>query len=261
MRLTEDILRRQFGFNDPNVIRNILNNPAEVARYEREAGLAPKSPQDLAREQADAILKATEKQRQDEMKFLEQYTQDNPFVFDEELARQSAKAEYSPYYTELLQDYLDTADLKRQTVEDERGLLEDLNKIDTATRSREYERAVSQAEEGFAGKGLFFSGIKARGTGQIENEYMSDEERIQRGMDSQRGGLDRQETALDMEEGQNRRDLGRQEQEAVESGILQRKSESQKQYYTPLTQSYFRRFPSGSSSSLQGYVVPEYLRH
>lgn len=34
--ITADILRKNFGFNDPNVINNILSNPSEVARYERE---------------------------------------------------------------------------------------------------------------------------------------------------------------------------------------------------------------------------------
>ena len=36
MAITEDILRTKFGFNDPNVMKGILSNPGEVARYERE---------------------------------------------------------------------------------------------------------------------------------------------------------------------------------------------------------------------------------
>ena len=39
--ITADLLRSKFGFNDSNVINNILNNPGEVARYTREAGLDP----------------------------------------------------------------------------------------------------------------------------------------------------------------------------------------------------------------------------
>jgi hypothetical protein len=34
--LTADILRSKFGFNDPNVINNILNDPAQREKYERE---------------------------------------------------------------------------------------------------------------------------------------------------------------------------------------------------------------------------------
>ena len=40
MALDEGLLRSKFGFNDPNVIRGILNDPGQVARYEREAGLS-----------------------------------------------------------------------------------------------------------------------------------------------------------------------------------------------------------------------------
>lgn len=35
-RIDENILRTQFGFNDPNVISNILSDPGQTARYERE---------------------------------------------------------------------------------------------------------------------------------------------------------------------------------------------------------------------------------
>lgn len=34
--INENILRTKFGFNDPNVIRGILSDPGQVARYERE---------------------------------------------------------------------------------------------------------------------------------------------------------------------------------------------------------------------------------
>ena len=38
--IDENLLRTKFGFNDPNVIRGILSDPGQVARYEREAGLS-----------------------------------------------------------------------------------------------------------------------------------------------------------------------------------------------------------------------------
>lgn len=38
MAITSDILRSKFGFNDQNVINGILNDPNQVARYEREMG-------------------------------------------------------------------------------------------------------------------------------------------------------------------------------------------------------------------------------
>ena len=36
--IDEGLLRSKFGFNDPNVIRGILNDPGQVERYNREAG-------------------------------------------------------------------------------------------------------------------------------------------------------------------------------------------------------------------------------
>lgn len=38
MAITADVLKSHFGFNDPNVIQGILNDPSQVARYEREYG-------------------------------------------------------------------------------------------------------------------------------------------------------------------------------------------------------------------------------
>lgn len=38
MAITADVLKSKFGFNDPNVIQGILNDPGQVARYEREMG-------------------------------------------------------------------------------------------------------------------------------------------------------------------------------------------------------------------------------
>jgi len=69
MAITADILRSQFGFNDPNVINNILNNPAEVARYTREAGLDQGSNQQQAINNSSqnlAAFTASQKAREDE---------------------------------------------------------------------------------------------------------------------------------------------------------------------------------------------------
>lgn len=40
-QITADLLRSKFGFNDENVINNILKDPGQVQRYTREAGLDP----------------------------------------------------------------------------------------------------------------------------------------------------------------------------------------------------------------------------
>lgn len=110
--LTADVLRSKFGFNDPNVINNILNNPSEVARYTREAGLgapgantsAP-APFDLVgatnaayntpelKTANDAITAANTKltQRQQALADAQAGINDNPFYSEATRVGKSAK--------------------------------------------------------------------------------------------------------------------------------------------------------------------------
>lgn len=214
----------------------------------------------VAEIEAQKILDAQKKVIDEEKKFIEKYKQDNPFVFDEELARQSATAEYEPYYSELLQDYLGQTESQRQTVQDEQKLAQDLYKLDTSARSRAYERAIGEAERGFAGSGLFFSGIKERTTGQQEVEYGSESQRASGQYGTQQAGFERTLGDIGTAEQQKTRDIGREQQASIESGVLKRESEAEKGYYTPLIQSYYRQFPTSSGNVLQGYVVPDYLQ-
>lgn len=214
-----------------------------------------------AEQAAERMLEAQRQQIEEETRFLEQYTEENPFVFDEELARRSVTAEYEPYYTELLEDYVQDIDRQRETVQDEAGLLSTLKRIDLSEQSRAYTNAVESAKEGFAGQGMFFSGIKSKNLGQREIARGEEQEETAARYGTQERALERRERGLDIKESRERRRLGREQQEQVESGILSREREAQTQYYTPLTQAYFRRFPTSSGSVLQGYTVPEYLRY
>lgn len=209
------------------------------------------------------ILKAQEESIKRETEFLDKYVADNPFVFDEELARRSSEAEYKPYYSELLEDYLQDVEGKRATIEDETKLLKDLHRIDVGTSTRAYTRAVSQAEEGFAGQGMFFSGIKKRAIGQREVEQKSGEERREERFGFGERELGRRGEQLDIGEERQRRDIfgeGRAFETATEGGILQRRGEAIKGYNIPLQQAYSRQFPTGSNQ-LSGYLVPDYLRY
>lgn len=214
------------------------------------------SPEDYA----NKLLEAQKKQIDEETKFLDQYTKSNPFIFDEELAKKSATAEYEPYYSELLKDYTADVDLKRQSVQDEATLLTKLKQMDDASRSRSYQQAVSRANEGFAGSGMFFSGDRARGVGEMAVDYTTGQQRQEETFGNQQRGYERQQTALDTDMSQKTRDIGREQEAAVESGILTRKNEAQVQYYSPLEQTYFRKFPSTSGSALKGYSLPDYYR-
>ncbi len=208
----------------------------QAAQYTPET-----SPEQFAHE----LLKTQEEQIKRETEYLEQYTVDNPFVFDEELAKQSAKAQYEPYYAELLEDYLQDVGVKRETIQDEGKLLKALRTTPegmAGEATRAYERAVSQAEEGFAGQGMFFSGIKKRVLGQAEVER----------------GYGVQERARGVQ--QRARDVGREEKEAVEGGILTRRGEAQRQYYYPFVSSYKRQFPTGTQG-VESYLPEGYMRY
>lgn len=207
----------------------------------------------------DSIINPGAEQREREREFIDKYSAENPFAFDEELARQSATAEYEPYYTELLQDYLGDIDLKRQTVQDDQTLLDEMKSYQEGKISREYEQAVGQAEKGFAGQGLFFSGIKDKNLGRGEVEKVAGKEIRDTQYGMQERGLDRQLTGLDTQEQRGERDIGREQQYSIEGGILQRENEALKQRYSGLESAYLRQFGSGANP-LGGYVLPDYYR-
>lgn len=210
---------------------------------------------------ANDLIKSQEEQIKRETQFLEQYTATNPFVFDEQLARQSATQEYQPYYSELLKDYVSDIDKQRETTRGEATLLTTLKKIDMGGRSREYQLAVDRANEGYAGSGMFFSGIKQRATGLEDVAYKEGVTGAEARYGQQGQALQNQLGQYDISEQRKTRDVGREQGYAIEGGILQRKKEAQTQYYVPLEQSYYRQFPTGSGSSLKGYQIPEYYRY
>ena len=229
-----------------------------------------------AQDYANAFIEVQQKQIQEETKWVDQYVKDNPFVFDEALAKKAATAEYEPYYSELLKDYLADINQKRSTVQDETKLLRQLRQLDVGEKTRAYKYAIENAEKGHAGRGLFSSGMRARDVGKREIEYKTGMEEATGRYEAGEVGLEREAEGLGRSEFQKRRDVfggeealggiaglgdrGGAYQTSVESGILQRKGEAEKGYYAPFVQSYARRFPTGSNA-LAGYLPPEYLRY
>jgi hypothetical protein len=210
---------------------------------------ASSQPAQTSAQIAEEIVKAIEPDLKEEKKLAEQlFGADNPFVFDEYSAKQLAQQQYEPYYSEMLKDYLDVVGVKRESLAGDQQLLQALKTTPQGTAgetTRAYERAVAEAEKGFAGRGMFFSGTKKRtlGAGEVEREQ----------------GL--QQTALETQI--KNRDIfgtGRAYETAVEGGIEQRRIESEKEFYMPRVMEYARRFPS-ESNLLAGYVPSEYLRY
>lgn len=198
---------------------------------------------------AQSIIDAQQAEIDAEKKMAEDlFGPQNPFVFDEYLAKESAKQEYMPYYSELLDDYVGKIGISKDTVQDESKLLNALRTTSQGTageENRAYDRAVAEAERGFAGQGMFFSGIKQRtlGAAEAEKEYS---------VAKTAGEVTRQN-----------RDIfgpGRQYEAAVAGGVEQRRGEQLKEYYTPRVQTYLRRFPTGGDA-LAGYVPESFLRY
>ena len=90
----------------------------------------------------------------------------NPFAFDEAQASASATERYNPYYSAELQDFTQGIERQKQSQEGSMKLLTDLNRIQVGQDKRNLDEAVSAAEEGYAGAGLYNSGAKERGVGQ-----------------------------------------------------------------------------------------------
>ena len=100
-------------------------------------------------------------------KYMEYNTQ-NPFSFDEALAKASAEERLSPYYKAELTDYVSGVERQKQSIEGETKLLTELNTMAIGADKRNLDEAVKASEEGFAGAGLYASGARERATGMQE---------------------------------------------------------------------------------------------
>lgn len=207
------------------------------------------------------LINQQQEQIEEETSYIEEYLEENPFAFDEELARESVTAEYEPYYSELLEDYTTDVEAKRESLTDDMRLLNTLEEYDQRAASRSFNRAVTKAEEGFAGSGLFFSGIKKRAIGEEEVDYRDERELSSEKFGHRRRDVEREREGLERRYQRRIRDIGREKEEAIESGILGREGEYMTEYYTPLVESYTRRFGGSNQGVLGGYLPPEYLRY
>jgi len=222
-------------------VQPTISQPAVTQPTVTQPVQAPKTPEQITED----IVSATEDYWNRQTSFLEEYTKENPFVFDEELAKLASKEQYEPYYSELLEDYLGDIGVKKETIQDEQKLLEALRTTPEGTAgvtTRAYERAVGQAEEGFAGSGMFFSGIKKRGLGEAEAERE----------------YELKETATGIQ--RKERDITREQEAAIAGGVETRRGETFKGYYIPLTQAFSRQFPTEGAGALAGYTIPEHFR-
>jgi len=171
----------------------------------------------------------------------QKYDEANPFFFDEKLAEEAATAEYAPYYQELLTDYTSNVEKqKSRSTADLKTTLEQLNagkEYYTGVQRRALDKAVRSTNEGYAGKGLFFSGVRGRDVAELNTEFQKGygEQGYYTGQYAYKANqaeLTNQRTAEDLATAQTQyqRDTEREQKYAIAGGVLQRKSEVRDEY-------------------------------
>jgi len=133
------------------------------------------SPDDYLNTIKQSVLDIIKPRQESEEKFGK-YLQDNPFTFDEALARASAEERFDPFYQAELRDFEEGINKARgRTSADEEALRKELT---TQTENfvgrtrRQIDEALEASKEGFAGAGLFFGGerLKREGRTQVSGE-------------------------------------------------------------------------------------------
>lgn len=169
-----------------------------------------------------------------------------PFSFDEALAKEASTAEYAPYYKELLTDYTSNVErTKSRSAEDLKSTLEQLSagkEYYTGVQRRALDTATRNTNEGYAGNGLFFSGVRQRDVKELQTEneaavgnYLGTYKyNVGQAETGNKRTIENQDTAL----AQYKRDTGREETYAIKGGVLQRKNEALQEYNIKKTNYY-----------------------
>jgi hypothetical protein len=166
------------------------------------------------------------------------YEERNPFFFDEKLARTASEAEYSPYYKELLSDYTSTVERKKsRSREDLLTTLEQLNagkEYYMGAERRALDKAERQTNEGYAGRGLFLSGVRKRDIADIREESANRTGNYLRNYDYNVGQARTSEKRsgedLTTMLSQYTRDTERDKKYAIESSVLTKRGEALDEY-------------------------------
>lgn len=205
------------GWNEPEAGYDAKAHPEKLNTYGKSASASyvdPYANLPTAKEIADLIINAVTESLPEVPKYS-----DNPFTFDEELAREASTAEYSPYYKEMLDDFTQDVSMRRQRgVAEENRLLEDLS---------------VERDAGLAERGMTFSGEKKR---ELTNYNPNVASPMAFMRDLQSKGRDLklstrqllEDLALTKQRGE--RDIEREKQAAIEGGVLTRRGEALESY-------------------------------
>lgn len=191
--------------------------------------------------------------------------------FNEQLAKEAATKQYEPYYSQLLNRYIEDRNKEKTRIQEDyaRGTIsleqatketEESRRLGKESSILDYERAIREAEGGFAGRGLAQSGIRERGIRELKQTGEGGLRQYDIGTESamRRLGETRQELGLGQQRGlenissqlgRQTLDVGRQKEESILGNYLLRRGASQQNYATAL-QEYNKQYQ---------YPVPDYL--
>ena len=213
---------------------------------------------------AEDILSSQMNKIKEQVSYLKDLVGDNPFAFDESLARNMATEKFKPYYSELLKDYVDPLQTKiGRSQEDETTALTELTRqtgVGSTTIKRQVDAAVDASREGLAGANLLQSGIGMRG---VAGQEIEGADRLKDFTDNQTykentlktaASRDRVDTQKLIE--QKERDVfgkGRAYDTAVTQDVESQRGTSNKQYYNKTLMAYSDRFGAPTQEAT-GYL-------
>lgn len=184
-----------------------------------------------------------------------QFDEENPFSFDEALARASAEERFDPFFEAELDEFVTGVQRQRQrTRADEEAVRRELttqteNFVGRARRG--IQDALQGAREGFAGAGLFFSGrrISREGRIGIEGEEQIGDTLRRAGLQERESRLREQRTLEDvgLRERGFRRRAGAQRETALQTDVAGQKTEASRQ--RELERQQFVGFPLATGTS------------
>lgn len=238
---------RDLSIGQLNDLRGNIDRGLGINSYQDPVEAALNAAKNSAQQIIDQYNAAANKSKE--------FDQQNPFTFDEALARASANERFDPYYDAELNDYVTGANNARQrSTEDATRLQKELT-ADTSTYvgqvRRNVQDAIDTAKEGFAGSGLYASGQRIRREGKISNEGNQQidvaNENYRRGLASSQRELGRNLQDINLGQNTFERRLGSEK----ETNIL---TDIEKQRQDKLRQREYERqqyvgYPLGGGSS------------
>jgi hypothetical protein len=187
----------------------------------------------------------------------EEYLKANPFYFDEQAAKEVSSAEFSPYYDELLQDYLGEAKLTSEKYRgDATRMLAELDKqkeLFYDQHGRDFEKTLRGIKEGYSSKNLYLSGFNKRDQEEAQDTSANKIEGYMNTYGSKRGGVVSDDTFKQQQiqtlSEQKARDIGREKTASIYGGVNTQKNEAIDEYLYGM-QTYYKN-PNWKSLAVQ----------